>query len=70
MMKSMLYVVFAFFSDGEKCIKYDKGVEKMVKSSLRSYILNTKITITNEEIVNYLWGPTNEQKVLDKTLVF
>ena len=69
MMKSMLYIVFDFFSDGEKCIKYD-NLEKMVKSSLRSYILNTKITITNEEIVNYLWGPTNEQKVLDKKLVF
>ena len=41
MMKSMLYVVFDFFSDGEKCIKYD-NLEKMVKSSLRSYILNTK----------------------------
>lgn len=69
MMKSMLYAVFAFFSDGEKCIKYD-NLEKMVKSSPRSYILNTKITTTNEEIVNYLWGPTNAQKVLDKKLVF
>lgn len=69
MMKSMLYAVFAFFSDGEKSIKYD-NLKKMVKSSLRSYILNTKITITNEEIVNYLWGPTNAQKVLDKKLAF